>query len=85
MHTAGLLEAVDLRDVRVIERRERLRLALEPRDALWVGGQRLRQYLDGDLPTECGVGCAVHLTHPANSNNSYYFIATEASAWREGH
>ena len=33
---AGFLEAVDLRDVRVIERREHLRFALEPREAIGI-------------------------------------------------
>ena len=32
-HVAGVLEAVDLRDVRMVERRKRLRFALEPRQA----------------------------------------------------
>ena len=36
---ARVLEAVDLRDVRVVERREHLRLALEPRQAI---GDRAR-------------------------------------------
>ena len=37
---AGLLEPVDLRDVRVVERGERLRLALEARQALGIAPRR---------------------------------------------
>ena len=45
MHATGLLESVDRRDVRMIQGRERLRLALEPRQAIGVGGERVRQDL----------------------------------------
>jgi len=44
-----LLEPVDLRDVRVVERRERLRLSREPRDAIRVVGESRRKDLDGDV------------------------------------
>ena len=39
--TAGFLETVDLRDVRVIQSGECLGFALEPGDALRIGGERL--------------------------------------------
>ena len=39
---AGLLEAVDVGDVRMVERRERLGFALEPRQPLGVAGERRR-------------------------------------------
>ena len=37
-----VLETVDVRDVRMVERREQLRLALEARQALGIGGERCR-------------------------------------------
>jgi hypothetical protein len=36
------LEPVDVRDVRVIERREQARLALEPGEAIGIAGEELR-------------------------------------------
>ena len=48
----GLLEPVDRGDVRVVERRQQLGLALEAREALGIGGDGLRQHLDRDLASE---------------------------------
>ena len=39
-HAVGLFEAVDGRDVRMVQRGEDLRFALEPCEALRVGGER---------------------------------------------
>ena len=39
VHAIGLLEAVDRADVRVIERREQPRFALEAREAIGIGGE----------------------------------------------
>src|SRR5215510_4731929 len=49
---AGLFEAVELRDMRMIERRESLRLALEARDPIGIGRERVRKNLHGDIATE---------------------------------
>ena len=40
VHAATLLDAVNLRDVRMIERREDVRLTLEAGHAISVGGER---------------------------------------------
>ena len=51
-----LFEAVDRRDVRMIERGEDFRLALEAREPIGIAGDRGRQDLDRDLPLQLGVG-----------------------------
>ena len=61
----GLAESVDRGDVAVVERGQQLRLALEPRDALGVRGERLGQELDRDLAIELCVERLPHDTHPA--------------------
>ena len=53
------------RDVRMIQRRERLRFALEPREPLGIGGERLGQDLDRDVATELRVARAIDLAHAA--------------------
>src|SRR5262249_14992517 len=60
---AGVLDPVDLGDIWVIERCERLRLALEPRDAIGVVRQALRQDLDRDVAIEARIASAIHLAH----------------------
>ena len=59
------LEAVDVGDVRVVERGEQLRLALEAGEALRVGGEGRGQDLDRDLAPELRVGGAIDLAHAA--------------------
>src|SRR5262245_51625236 len=47
----------------MIQRRQSLRFALEPRQPLRILGQSLRQHLDRNLPAEVVVGGAIHLAH----------------------
>ena len=46
------LEAVDRGDVRMVQRGQRLRLALEPRQAVRVSGEHVGQDLDRHLAAE---------------------------------
>jgi hypothetical protein len=59
------LNGVDRRDVRVIERREHARFAVEAGQTLGVVGDRLGQHLDGHFTAEFGVLGAIHLPHAA--------------------
>ena len=52
----ALLDAVDLRDVRMVEGRQDLRFPLEPGQAIRVGGEGVRRNLQGDIAVELGVG-----------------------------
>ena len=47
---------MDSRDVRMVQRGERLRFTLEPSKSFGVLGERLWQYLDRDLATEARIG-----------------------------
>ena len=49
----------------MIQRGERLGLALEARQAFGVGRERVRQNLDRHLAAQRGVGGAPHLSHAA--------------------
>ena len=61
-------EAVDLRDVRVIERGERLRLAVEARQTVGIERELGGQDLQGDVAPELGIAGAVHLAHSARAD-----------------
>ena len=78
-HLAGLLEAVNLRDVGMIERRQRLRLALESRQPLRVAGKRRRQRLQRDVAAQLRVARPIDLAHAAGAEWSKHFVWTEAS------
>src|SRR5439155_7980072 len=60
-------ESVNGSDVGVIQRRQRLRFALEPRHAFGVLGERLRQHLQRHVTGELGVAGARYLAHPASA------------------
>ena len=69
----------------MIQRRERLRLALEPRQALGVRGERVGQDLDRDLAAERRVRRPIDLPHPAFADLRGDFVDAEARAGSEGH
>jgi hypothetical protein len=64
---AGFLHAVERGNVRVIQRLEHLRFALEPRRAVGVERPRLRQDLDRHLSPELRVARAIDLPHAAGA------------------
>ena len=71
---------MQVRDVRVIERRERLRFAFETRASVAIAGDRGRQDLEGDIATEPGIAGAIHLAHASGADGTLDFINANASA-----
>jgi len=70
-------------DVGVVERREHLRLALEPRHAFGIRGERVRQDLDRDLAPERRVRRSVDLAHSAFADRRDDFVDAESGAGSE--
>ena len=68
LHTARFLETVDGGNVRVVQRREHLRLAPEPRDAIGIQSERPWQHLQRDVAIQLRVAGAVHLAHGAGAD-----------------
>ena len=77
----GLLHRVDGDDVRVAERGDRLRLALEASQPLGIFGHGVWQHLDGDLPAQSRVEGSVHLTHAADAQSGDDLVAAERGTW----
>ena len=65
LNAVALFDAVDGGDVRMVQRGDHARLALEARDPVRVGGELGGQHLDRDVTTELGVVGAVDLAHAA--------------------
>jgi hypothetical protein len=61
----ALLHAIDLRDMRVIERRECPCFTLEALAPLRIGRKRVGQNLQRDIAAQPGIATAVHLAHTA--------------------
>ncbi len=82
---AGLLQAEDLRDVRMIEGGQRLRLALEAHQAIGVRRERLGRHLQRHVAIELRVAGAVNLTHTADPDEGDDLVGAEPAAGDEGH
>ena len=74
-----LLEAVDRADVRMIQRGEHPRLALEAREPRRVAGDCGRQDLDRDVAPQLRVVCAIDLAHAARAEQRLQLISAEGS------
>src|SRR5688572_26182154 len=79
------LEPIEVRDVRVIERREDARLALETDHPIGIGGERIRKDLDGDAAVQLRVLCAIDLAHSARAKGRPDLVRSESSPWLQWH
>ena len=77
---AGILEAIDMTDVRVIERREHLSFALEAREPIGIARERFGQDFDGDVAIQLRIARAIDLAHAARADLAGDFIWAESSA-----
>ena len=76
--TPPLLEAVDRRDVGMIQCGERLRLAPESGEAVRVVREGSRQNLQGDIAIQPSVASPVHLAHAAGAEERDDLVGTDA-------
>jgi hypothetical protein len=88
LHDQGLdrrtvLETVNLRDVRMIERGQRLRFAREAGESIVIGGERVRQDLQGDVAIELRVASAIHLAHATGADGRDDLVRAESGSWGE--
>ena len=80
----ALLETVAGGDVRVVQRGEDFRLALETREPIGVTGERGRQDLDRDLALQRRVRRTIHFTHAADADAGDDFVDAETRAGSKG-
>ena len=71
-------EVVDREDVRMRERRDGLRLALEPRERVGIGGDGFGEDLDRDVAVELRVPRPVDLAHAARAERREDLVGAEA-------
>ena len=80
LHAVRFLEAIDCRDVGMIERGEHLRFTLEPRHALGIVREGARQDLQRDVAIELRVAGAEHFAHPACPERGTDFIRADSGS-----
>jgi hypothetical protein len=81
----ALLEAKHLRDVGMIERSQRARLALETRKPIGIRGNRVGQHLDGDVTMQVRVARPEDFAHSPRTERREDFVGAKARADRQGH
>jgi hypothetical protein len=69
----------------MIQRRKRMRLAREPREALRIVRQLLGKNLEGNLAVQLRVAGAIHLAHASRTDEGNDFVGAEPGARLEGH
>ena len=79
-HAAELLEAVDVRDVGMVQRGEDLCFPLEAGKSIGVVGEGLGQHLDRDVAIELRIARAIDLPHAALADRRSDFVDAEARA-----
>ena len=75
---------MDSRDVRVIQRRERLGFTLEAREPISVVRERLGQDFDRDVAIQLRVAGPEDLPHAACADAGDNFVDTETGTGGEG-
>ena len=81
-YAGALLEAVNLRDIRMIQRCENFGLALKARQPFRVIGHPCGQHLDSDRSLQVDVSGLVHLAHAAFAELDGDFEGADADAGR---
>ncbi|MEO6236337.1 MAG: hypothetical protein ABIQ52_05015 [Vicinamibacterales bacterium] len=79
-YAAGLFEAVNMRDMRMVEGGEYFRFAREPREPFGVARERLRQNLQRHVAIQRRVAGAIDLAHAASTDFRADFVWTAAHA-----
>ena len=82
---ARFLETMDVRDIRMIERRKDLRFALEPRETIAITGEQVGQDLDRDVAVQPRVACPEYLAHPSPADRGRDGVRTDPIAGSERH
>ena len=70
--------------LRMVQRREDLRFALETRQAIGITGEGIGQDLERDVALQLRVLRAIDLAHPAGADLGGDLVDAEAGAWGKG-
>ena len=85
VRAVDVADVVDAADVRMVERGDGARLALEAGARIGIASDLGRQDLDRDRAIEARVAGSVDLAHAARADLGGHFIRAEASARTERH
>src|SRR5262245_32264916 len=84
-HVTGFADAVNVRDVRVIQSRENLSFALKSGKPVSVGGEDFRQNFERYVPAELRVARTIHFTHTARADGRDDLVMIQTHSRYERH
>ena len=79
-HARTLFNAVDCRNVGVIERCQRPGFSFEAGQSIGIAGERVGQHLDGDVASEARVAGAVDLSHATRAEDREELVVAQTGA-----
>jgi hypothetical protein len=74
------LQPIDVRDVRMVQRRKDLRLTFEPCQAISIERKRFREDLERHIAIELRVSRAIHFSHSARADRADDFVRPQSAA-----
>ncbi len=81
----AVFKAVHLGDIRMVQRGEEPRLAIESGQPVGIGPEGGRQDFDGHIPAESQITREIDFAHSARAEQADNLIAADAGAGRESH
>lgn len=84
-HQRAVFDGVDVRDMRMVQRRERVGLALESREPFAVIRERIRKNFECNVAIKSSVARTVHLPHAADAERAGDLELTYARPGGETH
>jgi hypothetical protein len=82
---ATVFKAVNLGDVRMIERRKNLRFAMKAGEPVRIVGERTRENLQCDVTTEFRVAGAIHLAHTSRAKGGNDLVGPQTGFGGQRH
>ena len=76
---------VDVRDIRMMESRRRLRFLDEATNTIAALGRAITEHLDRNVALEVVVVCQIDLAHAARAKKRTDFVPAESRAWGDRH
>ena len=67
-HALAVCKTMDVRDVRMVERRKQLCFATKAREAIGIVGEGGKQDLDRDIAVQCRIAGSIHFPHSTGAN-----------------
>ena len=78
-------DTVNLRDVWMVDRRQRRGFAFEPRHAFGIADKLIGEHLERDDAMELGVDRLVDFAHPAGAERALNLVRADARPWSKLH